>query len=553
MLLQKILYELFNSYRGNFLLFILFYFTAVIFYYPTFDSRVVFDQAEFIVEFEKQGFWGVFKCFHMNCITSLYIYHLVEFLLYKFFGAFSMYNGLFAVFIHSLNAFLIVLIFRVFSEKYHLSQNVFSSIVIGFLFLLCPYASEVVVWGCTYNYLCLQLFLLLSIYFIYKNIITLNNRYKYVVFLFFNLSLYTHEISFVFIPVLFLIYYLFQIEIGFKKNCLAFLTQYAPILVASMLICFTIRHIEHGSIIGHYGAKVHLTFDIKQLLINFNLYLLKYTFLFNNIERLNPLREFIHLHIWRYFIIELCVIISAIYCFRKKLFKLELAILFFIFCILIFPSLNLYFPDYHKIQGDRYGYVASSILFIFIGILFIVIFENRFKFIKYSLFLVLIVASGFILRQYNESWKIAAQLMSKIENTDLGKGNRYFFLNMPESYKGAYMYKTGNKISPFKFRFQVLKMEWKNEIDEVLSMNLTSLKNKLNVTKLDSISYYINIENPNGSWFWKGNVGAYDYETAKFSVKMDEWGGYKLSLKKMPLNSYLLYYTDGKLSKIKIN
>lgn len=551
MIFQNFLNRIYTINRENFVIFILFYFIAIIFYYPSFDSRVVFDQAEYIVEFEKYGFGGIFKCFYMNCITGLYFQMFIDFVMYKIFGPVSILNGLFAVLIHSINSFLIYKIFRIIQLKYNNNEHVIYSYLVGLIFLICPYATEPIVWGCTIHYLFLLLFFLIAVFFIFKDANFEKFKYRFIVFGAHFLSLFTHEISFVFIPVFFLFYYL--IKDNFLESIIGFSKKYLPYLISSQLICFAIRYIEYGSFIGHYGAKVHLSHSIKESLTNFNLYSLKYTFLFNNLHVLDPLRAYIHQYIYWFVFYELILVTILIWTLKRHFFKKELGILLIAFSILIFPSLNLYFPDYHKIQGDRLGYLASSVYIIFIGMILLNLNFKKLKFIKYLYLSFIVLFSGYTLFTYNYNWKTAAQLMSKIENTDLGKGNTYYFLNMPESYRGAYIYKTGNRTSPLKYRAQALKQEYPNEIIEVASVNLTDINNKLNIKKLDSLSYYVQIDSPNGSWFWRGNSGATNYETDNYTLKLDQWGGYYLKLKSLPISSYLLHYKDGELAKIKLN
>lgn len=539
--------------REYFVLFLSFYLLGLCFYSSTFESRVVYDQAEFILRFREQGFGGVFKCFNIGCITSLYLFHFIEFLIYKLFGVNSILNGLFALMIHVLNSVLLVYIFRkVFNLMFNDQYSIFS-VLLGVCFLVTPYASEVVVWGCTYHYLFLTLFFLGCIYSLIQYIQIGGEGYRLAIFILYFLCLFLHEISFVLIPVFAIFYVLFEDKISMGLALKRFSILYLVPLALLLFICFGIRLYSNGSIVGHYGAETHLNFALKEILIHYELYSLKYLFLMNSVDAFSPIREFVHLHIWRFSTIVAFFLSIFIIYYRRSLWRRELLLLLIGYSILIFPALNLYFPDYLKITGDRLGYVASTVLYILIGAFLLAVFRKKYHSIIYLYLIVYIVMSCIYLLKYNYYWSQSARIMKKLELTDLGKSNNYFFLNMPESYNGAYMYKGGINFNPFKLRKQVTGQLDENNYFEVLSMNLNDNYKKLNVVKVDSVHYSIEIDSVNGSWFWKGNNGATNYTTDQYRVELNPWGtGYILTILNMPKNSFLLYYSENRLFKTRI-
>lgn len=427
------------------------------------------------------------------------------------------------------------------------------SVLLGACFLLTPYASEVVVWGCTYHYLFLTLFFLGCIYSLIQNIQKGGERYRISVFILYFLCLFLHELSFVLIPVFAIFYVLFEEKIHITSALKRFGRLYLIPLTILLLVCFGIRFYSNGSIVGHYGADTHLNFSLKEILIHYELYILKYIFLMNSVDAFSPIREFVHQHIWRFSAIAGIILATFLLYYRRLVWRRELILLLVAYSILIFPALNLYFPDYLKITGDRLGYLASVVLYIFIGVFLISIFRKKYALFIYLYLIIYIVSSCIYLVNYNYYWSQSARIMRNLELVDLGKANNYFFLNMPESYNGAYMYKGGINFNPFKLRKHIHGQQDENNYFEVLSMNLNDNYRKLNVVKVDSVHYNIEIDSVDGSWFWKGNNGATNYATDHFRVELNQWGtGYKLTILNMPKNSFLLYYSEDRLFKIRI-
>jgi hypothetical protein len=130
----------------------------------------------------------------------------------------------------------------------------------------------------------------------------------------------------------------------------------------------------------------------------------------------------------------------------------------------------------------------------------------------------------------------------------------YYWLNLPESYKGGYMYKGGDGENPFLVRLKVKDNKIKTNFVTIASMNLNSKEDGIIVEKIKFNEYKITLRQW-GNWFWVGEYGASDYKNDIYSVDFDEINhSYLLKFNsKIDLrNSRMIFYDSAKIKQISL-
>ena len=175
-------------------------------------------------------------------------------------------------------------------------------------------------------------------------------------------------------------------------------------------------------------------------------------------------------------------------------------------------------------------------------------FKNALKIVLPSLF---IVVSIFFLVRTNISWNQAGKLQGQLEsNFNWWNANRVYILNLPDNFRGAYMYRNlqtsafaGNFI---KYDYQVPK----NEIIEVLSYNLNEPDDSVTIEKINDHQLKITLSKW-GIWWWRKTAGATDYETHKIKVDVDDYShSYMVDFKNKQQGDIFLYQANGKWHEV---
>jgi hypothetical protein len=204
------------------------------------------------------------------------------------------------------------------------------------------------------------------------------------------------------------------------------------------------------------------------------------------------------------------------------------------FMLMLLPVLNLDQSFTFEIQSDRYGYVAS-VFFYPLMVLLLFYLLNRKVFLGIAMthlaisVLLLIPAVGF----WGKSGAIGMQF---IRNYPLKEGQQAYLLNLPDNYRGAYMFRNG-----FPEGLNVVKGgQYKNDVHFIARVNILSADNETSVSKLADSVYYVKCEQY-GKWYYHLGQGAYDYSVVDYKVDFDEWNtAYTLTISDVRDTVYLL-------------
>jgi hypothetical protein len=204
------------------------------------------------------------------------------------------------------------------------------------------------------------------------------------------------------------------------------------------------------------------------------------------------------------------------------------------------------------IAGDRYCTVPLIFSSLIIAYLIFFIFKN--SKLKLLILGIIIILQAGTLFYYNYLWSKSYSLMKLIENYKFEENINYYWLNLPESYNGAYMYKGGDGENPFLVRLKLKNKNRNLKFSTIAGMNMNSIHDKVIVEKLNSDSIKVTLGQW-GNWFWVGENGANDYKNEIYSVDFDDINhSYILKLNSdLNLNNNrLIFYDSGQIKQIKL-
>jgi len=448
-------------------------------------------------------------------------------------------------FLHSLNVLLFYTLIALVLNRFNYVHSNRLALLISFCFLFSPYHTEPVVWGGDLNYLLVGNFIFLHLltYFLYLQ--TQQKRYALVAILAFIFGAFTHELAWFLIPADLILAFTFapSFSASFSKNNLRFWFA-----CCFMLAIYFANKMLSGNLVGHYGSSVHLRFPVKEIVPAFFKYILK-VLCFSSFAPLDYVNLLYHYLDTKVAVIIMLLAPLPVTWFLVKRIQKSPAIkapvaFFLLFALFIFPVLNLYFPYWIKIDGDRYCYITSAFL---VASCIVVLYTV--KPALSFLFSFVYLACSICFLFYNiQSWHQAGIIMTRLEETYRWKSaNHVYILNIPDDYRGAYMYRSLQEPNAFSESFIKYGADIPdgNRVTAILGYNLTNPADSVTVQVNSPNQLYVALS-AQGSWFWRNAQGTGDYEDTLVKVHFDQWvHGYTVTFKKKEPGNVFLYCANG--------
>lgn len=530
-----------ESKKNNVIIFFCFFIITFLCYYPSQNAKFVNDTLYYLNEIEQNGWKGIFNSYHM--IFLWHVPSIAYYIVYKIFGFHWLGWHLVFSFLHSINAFLLFIIIQKVIKK----ETNWTSFFASLLFLVSPYQTEVVAWGAALHYILIVNFLLLGFLVLIRYFET--NSIKYLIWfhLFFLGSLSCFEQAFLF-PLLFALFVALIIpiivDIDVWKLMKIFFLKFFLLNMVSILGYFIMTKIVFGVWIAHYGSGTHASIHLKSMLdslLNYNLkFLVYYRYLPSFIQQYinNPIFHLALLIISVFIVIAfICWILLKKY-YHNYSIKI---ITFFLSCyvVMLVPVLNLDNSFTFEIQSDRYGYIASLFFYpLFVWIAFKVLDRLLFIMVMLAEIVICIILLTHAVQFWHSSGNFA---LSLIDNYPLRSGQNAYVLNLPDNYRGAYMFRNGfaeglSLLHKSKNKFNTEIIAW---------VNVFSNENETSIEIINDSTYYVKCLKE-GKWYYYKGAGATDYETQQYKVDFDEWNfAYQLTIKNKPKDTTYILQCDG--------
>ncbi|MBA3648029.1 MAG: hypothetical protein H0W62_05675 [Chitinophagales bacterium] len=529
--------------KENLAVFLIFLCIALIIFFPTRQAGFVTDFYGWQDKFNDQSIFGFINTFgwHANQQFSVLFFYI----LYSLFGTSGF--GWYACFslLHSLNAFLLFLIFNRLLLRLESQQSKSIAVTGALLFLLSPYNAEVLVWKVCLLYLLSSFLILMILWQLLNFLESKNKKYVWVICILFFLALFTFEISLVTPALIFIMILIWNP--AFLKNK-KLLGHGASLIIPCILLIalyFLANKMILNEWIGHYGAPVHLNFSYKEVISKYFKYFIKYLLFFRfwNYTIQMKVFSFLESNAGIAFFVSLIIGlgISGILFFRRLPNRIRLtALCASMFFISLTPVITLYMVSLLYGENDRYGYLAS----MFFCMMLVLIFSFFKRKIYYVASAVMLSISLYFLIQINTYWVTNNQIYYSLLNDFRWYDKaEVIVLNIPDNYRGLYMYRIYNEPSALKEGLELIrKKPFKGKMADISEYNMMTHTDGVHV-KADSANNLTVTFNQWGNWWWREGIGASDYHTDFYSVHFDGQS-YHLHLKNIDPN-HVIIYQDG--------
>ena len=304
--------------------------------------------------------------------------------------------------------------------------------------------------------------------------------------------------------------------------------------------------ISLGSVVGHYGAKVHLRFDLISIVSTEMKYLVKHvgyarfyphklkTLLFDQILSL-PEIAFLGM------VILLAVILLHFIKFKKL--NAEWHVAFFgVFASLLYvlPIANIYFFHLHIGMNDRFSYIPMAFLILAL-IPVLSLMPAR---VGYVLIGVLLAINIFFQQKTLKYWHQSTEVLSSLKKDFRWHDAPYVFvLNSPDNLNGIFMASVIEQPSGIDelIDYQTT-MPYDGVMFDVLHYNMTTPVDGVKVEQTGPMQLKVTF-NQWGNWWHHNGIGATTYENEYYKAELLDYP-YLITFKQYPPGSVIIYQ-DG--------
>ncbi len=421
---------------------------------------------------------------------------------------------------------------KVFEFK---ESSVFFSGAVGFFFLILPAHSGAIFWIAARSGLLMTLFGLLCLLFSLQYSQTRKIPCLVLAVCFFILALAAKEAAVVFILALLILDYVYTKAFGKRYPPKRPILTAAP-FAAALILFFAVR----CQVIGHLAGGPYVT-------RGFHLNLLKYA---ENMFKL-PIRSFLppidsSLSLAAALIILAVLLYTVLFFFRGgghrppilKPWGIGLLLLLFVFLL---PYLQ-FGVNLGDVNRERYLYLISVPALMLLGNGLAAVFRAR---PKLAGFLAVLLAVIYIPYFFNalETWKTAGSLARDIVSQTCAYSDRekIIFVNMPVSYKGAYVLPLG--LEP------ALPVFCKAEGVRILELShhyLTDLQSGLEITADGDVSSY-RLVNKKDKFTYNVWAAAEKAKLGGYSILEKSRGEFKVKHGRTDPTTVIVYFQAGKV------
>ncbi|TNE52595.1 MAG: hypothetical protein EP344_15630 [Bacteroidetes bacterium] len=510
--------------RSGKLWLVLFSAAALLLYWPTRNAGFVMDWLGWQYAYNKGGWAGVPGSFGYPGLHP--VLHLGNYTLYWLFGANSPVWYLCFALLHGLNAGLLFRLVQRLPLQVPPGQQLYSGLVAGVLFLVSPYAAEVVVWRVCLHYLLAMTFALLALH---QTLSYLNDQKRHRLWWVHGLvfvGLFTFEWSLV-IPVLVLLLVLVYSFSGNTTLALpkALVRIFLP-QAGMWVMYFLLNKIRLGDWVGHYGSDTHLNVQPRFMLANILRYVVKQFGFARHWDHAAKSQVFEALGSgWPLLLgVGILGVLAAgwLLRFRQVSPRLQWAgAAAGWFLIALLPVSNLFFYYLQFSENDRYGYFASGFGWISVALLLSFLPKIPARLLAIGS----IALSLHLLLGMNRYWTYSEDLYdSLVQDFRWYDRDEVIILASPDNYKGVFMFRIIGQLNGFNEALELRRGKpFKGKMWEAAQFNINEPNYRLAVEP-DSAGLLYKVQfMQDGNWWWQNGVGATDYSTDRYVFRNKDW------------------------------
>lgn len=518
---------------------------ALVVYWPTRHAGFVMDWLGWQYAYDREGWAGVPNSFGYPGLHP--VLHLGNYTLYWLFGANSpVWYGVFAG-LHGLNASLLARLAQRLPLQQPPTQQQLVGVATGLLFLLSPYAAEVVVWRVCLHYLLALLFALMALHRTLDYLAVPAQKTLWHIQLLVLLGLFTFEWSLV-VPVLLLVF-VFVWHLAQKtRPPLPLLGRLFAPQVGWWALYFLLNKIKIGDWVGHYGAATHLNIQPQAMMANMLRYVVKQFAFVRNWEHNAKMPVFEGLaEGWPFWLGTGVVLLGTaawLLFFRRSNARLQWAgAAFAWFFVALLPVSNLYFYALQNSENDRYGYFANG--FGWLGLTLLLSFLP--KIWNRVLAVALLAVSSLLLFEINRYWETSEKIYESLVNDFRWYDHdEVIILASPDNYHGVFMCRIIGQDNGFSEALELRrKQPYSGKMWEVAQFNAVAPDYALGVESDSTGTFFKMSFKQDGNWWWRNGIGASNYENDRYTFTLKEWHA-EVQLKEKRPNTAVIYPVGGK-------
>ena len=516
-------------------------------YFPTMHAGFVADTTGWLSNIHSLSFRDYLND-SMSTTKSMYqLTQLVTWLFYQLFGTHIPLWRLLFISLHTLNAWMAYRLLRRLLTDSGMAAIVGARCAVAgsILFCISPHLTEAMVWNASYHYL-QGMALMLSILLLAQQYIHCPHRgYALLAALLFFLSTFAIELFYLtpFMLLAMLLYYSGATNLNKANTRRALLYFFLP-----TLFLFGIRLLLYRIFYGHWTPHVQqLEWTNGDAAAYFS----------------KPLKYLFHLvfmgrffsHAVRARVYDWCALPAALVtsytllvgtaCYmalrlRRFSAAIKVAALCYIWvCIGMVIILPLWFYDLFLVTFDRYLYHLCA-FFYFIPVLLIS--RISYRGLRIALIAAIAAYELYFTAKLVRFWHQSTQAVKSLQqNFPPPNGRTLLLLDLPYCLQGIPMIPSFDS-SEFKLMHnELFPPAFSEKAYDVLSFNMVSRNDGAHVQVKNDSTVSV-ILNQWGTWWWHNNLGAIDYETADYRIKIEGGGLYYNLTLKYPHTGYLLLY-----------
>lgn len=519
------------------------------------DVQVPTDSFLFMHTLQTYGAEGLMNNFYDIGLTP--VADSILFVLFKVFGTHTTGWFLAAIFFHSLNAFLIILVSFQLNEAFKLNCGRALAYAAGLLFLLSPFQTEVILWTPRIvNYSIAAAFILLAFHYMIKYSRDKKNVQLLLLHFFFICAILSFETALCF-PAIPACYF---VLLGFMKGSVIrvkfilskILLPQAAILFFYFLTC----KLWLGEWILHYGASAHLSFSPALVAGTLVKYMAKFLLFYRYLP--DSRREFLHdilqtdithnMTVW--VLLSVSILLGAFLFIRlyriNKNGTFLLLLLFLSFLITLVPVINLDTTFVGAIFTDRYGYLPSAFFYLFLATASYILLKRIWGLISCGLLVICCLCLSATIPVWKEASDYSKRLMANY--APFVSERTVFILNMPDNCDWIMTYRNG-----FTQGASLAFGKQPREIKEIAGFSMTSISDSVTVTYDGLKTLRVESMPRKKSFLYNGRWGK-SLESADHILTFDEdLSSYTLTFKNgMPADASILYVAGDQWRKVKL-
>ncbi|MDQ3016684.1 MAG: hypothetical protein M3R25_08200 [Bacteroidota bacterium] len=517
---------------------------SLISFIPSIGAGFVFDFPGWQDDYNHGKFSDIINCFGYPGNHQLL--HLVFYSFYKLFGVQGLPWYLFFTILHGLNGYLLYHVIIIWMKQWGAKLN-YSMALLGVgIFLLHPYNVEPVVWKVCVHYL-LSLMAILGIMYFFSQYLQERKR-KHLIWsgVIYLGSLFLLEISFVTPLLITLAGFNIWLIAEHRKTILRPLLQYASMIWVILGSYLMLNVLTLGALVGHYGAKVHLKFDLITTAMSELKYVVKHFFFaryFSFKTKSLLFDQILSYPAIPFFFMTGFIIVSLFYFIRIRKVKPHWHLIYFGFTasmIFILPVVNLFFNHLLTGMNDRYSYMPLA--FLMIG--FTALLSISSKKWLYIFPVIYLVISIYLQQKTLAAWNDSTQILRSLKSDFRWHDAPYVFvLNSPDNYNGIVMTCMINGPTGID---ELLDYQtdrpYEGKMYDIFQFNMTTPTDGVKVEQTGPMQLKVTF-NQWGNWWWRNGIGGSSYENEFYKVDIQDYP-YILTFKLFPEGAVIIYQ-DG--------